>query len=437
MFWGLSALVVSCGGKEGVKTLFQPRTPHQAYAHNLETANLHQTALGRNWLAAGQQALLDSNVISLPYQETGYFKADKPAAASFSFKARRGELLDIKVVSRTRQQLRLFLDLFETNGAFPRATQHLAAADTTNLHLEHLVTADAFLLVRLQPELLQSGSYTITLTTKPSLGFPVLGKNTNAVQSFWGAERDGGARRHEGVDIFAARGTPAVASTHGIISRVTETPIGGKVVWLADGPNQQQLYYAHLDKQLVQPGQRVAPGDTLGLVGNTGNAKGTPPHLHFGIYQYGSGAVDPFPFIANLNKKPGPLQVNENQIGEWGRVSKPVANLRQSPASQSPVVSKLPRHTVFQVIGGTTAWYRIQLPNGQRGYLHKDMLENLQQPLRTQHLPAAVEITELPLPASVPIARPEKGSKIAVLGFYQLSQFVKLADGTLGWLQKT
>ncbi|MEJ7667034.1 MAG: peptidoglycan DD-metalloendopeptidase family protein [Hymenobacter sp.] len=158
----------------------------------------------------------------------------------------------------------------------------------------------------MQPELLAAGRYTLRLWRGPGLGlFPVKGRTDQAIGSLWGSERDKGARRHEGVDIFAPRGTPAVAATDGYITRTGESKLGGLVVWLADNQGQN-LYYAHLDKQLVQPGQRVRAGDTLGLVGNTGNARTTAPHLHFGIYRGGRGAVDPWPFLHREDPIPTP-----------------------------------------------------------------------------------------------------------------------------------
>ena len=56
------------------------------------------------------------------------------------------------------------------------------------------------------------------------------------------------------------------------------------------------MYYAHLDKQLVHEGQQVKKGDVVGLVGNTGNARFTPSHLHFGVYTV-KGPIDPLPFV--------------------------------------------------------------------------------------------------------------------------------------------
>ena len=67
----------------------------------------------------------------------------------------------------------------------------------------------------------------------------------------------------------------------------------------ADPAGRRTLYYAHLDRREVSPGARVRPGDVVGFVGNTGNARATAPHLHFGIYRPGSGAVDPLPFICD------------------------------------------------------------------------------------------------------------------------------------------
>ena len=101
--------------------------------------------------------------------------------------------------------------------------------------------------------------------------------------------------------MFAPRGTPVLAGAAGRVSRVQETPVGGRVVWLQTDAGS--LYYAHLDRQLVEPGARVAAGDTLGTVGNTGNAAATPPHLHFGVYGR-RGAVDPEPFVVGRRAEP-------------------------------------------------------------------------------------------------------------------------------------
>lgn len=124
---------------------------------------------------------------------------------------------------------------------------------------------------------------------------PVQGVAPGRLADTWGAARSGG-RRHEGIDIFAPRGTPVVSATEGIVSRIGTNNLGGQVVWVL-GPGGQRHYYAHLDDYAdISHGQLVQTGDVLGYVGNTGNARGTPPHLHYGIYGKG-GAMNPYPLL--------------------------------------------------------------------------------------------------------------------------------------------
>lgn len=92
-----------------------------------------------------------------------------------------------------------------------------------------------------------------------------------------------------------------LSATRGEVWRVGLDPLGGRVVTvLGDGP--ALYYYAHLDDwaEGLKVGQRVERGTLLGIVGNTGNARTTPPHLHFGVYRVGlisSTAVDPAPLL--------------------------------------------------------------------------------------------------------------------------------------------
>ncbi|WP_233236530.1 M23 family metallopeptidase [Bordetella sp. LUAb4] len=128
-----------------------------------------------------------------------------------------------------------------------------------------------------------------------ALPMPVSGITANRIADTWGAARSGD-RRHEGIDIFAPRGTPVLASTEGIVTRIGTNNLGGNVVWVM-GPGRIMHYYAHLDAYAdIHRGQLVHPGDVLGFVGNTGNARGTPHHLHYGIYGKG-GALNPYPLL--------------------------------------------------------------------------------------------------------------------------------------------
>ena len=111
----------------------------------------------------------------------------------------------------------------------------------------------------------------------------------------WGAARSQG-RAHEGIDIFAARHTPIHTTTSGMIIKVGENELGGRVVVIV-GPGGAGHYYAHLEEYAdISPNDWVDAGEVIGYVGDSGNAKGTPPHVHYGVYINGQ-AVNPYPLL--------------------------------------------------------------------------------------------------------------------------------------------
>jgi murein DD-endopeptidase MepM/ murein hydrolase activator NlpD len=130
-----------------------------------------------------------------------------------------------------------------------------------------------------------------------TLPVPVEGVAPGDVADTWGDPRSGGARRHEGIDIFAARRTPVVSATRGIVVRRGENPLGGRVVTVL-GPGGWRHYYAHLQGWAGHAvGDRVEAGEVIGFVGTSGNAPPNAPHLHYGVYAAG-GAVNPYPLLA-------------------------------------------------------------------------------------------------------------------------------------------
>lgn len=129
-----------------------------------------------------------------------------------------------------------------------------------------------------------------------ALPVPVEGVRASRIADTFGAPR-GGGRSHAGVDIFASRGATVSSATRGMVVSVRDGGLGGRQVWVM-GPGRQRHYYAHLDDWWpgLANGDLVEAGTPLGRVGTTGNARGTPPHLHYGIYG-SAGAVDPLPLL--------------------------------------------------------------------------------------------------------------------------------------------
>jgi murein DD-endopeptidase MepM/ murein hydrolase activator NlpD len=131
--------------------------------------------------------------------------------------------------------------------------------------------------------------------------FPVYGPA--AYSDTFGAPR-ADVSYHHGDDIFAPLGSPILAVADGTVFSVGWNDIGGNRLWLRDEEGNQ-FYYAHLSafSTLARNGARVKAGDVLGFVGNTGDAEGTPYHLHFEIHPLAllflgyDGAVNPTPYL--------------------------------------------------------------------------------------------------------------------------------------------
>jgi murein DD-endopeptidase MepM/ murein hydrolase activator NlpD len=129
--------------------------------------------------------------------------------------------------------------------------------------------------------------------------FPVAG-DVEFIDS-WGYPRMMGtasAHWHQGTDVFAAHGTPLIASENGVLDRIGVGSLGGNKLWVR-GDSGTEYYYAHLAAFApgIVDGQRVRAGEVVGYVGDTGNARGTSPHLHFEVHPGGIGPVNPYPIL--------------------------------------------------------------------------------------------------------------------------------------------
>jgi hypothetical protein len=134
--------------------------------------------------------------------------------------------------------------------------------------------------------------------------FPVYGP-ASFIDSFGSGRADVGW--HHGDDIFAPLGAPLLAVADGIVFSVGWNTIGGNRVWLKDDAGNE-FYYAHLSafSTLAVNGARVKAGTVLGFVGNTGDAQGTPYHLHFEVHPKKllhlgyDGVIDPTAWLQGL-----------------------------------------------------------------------------------------------------------------------------------------
>ncbi|WP_439585459.1 peptidoglycan DD-metalloendopeptidase family protein [Dyadobacter bucti] len=344
-----------------------PVTPLEKYEKELLQAKLETTPAGQTWFRVSKEALTDSLFSPTPYQERFYL-GDSVPAQSVRFLVQEGRRLLItpeKSVADTGS--RLFVELYKikTNGK-PQRIEYLSDENGTISYAEN--EGDT-LLLRLQTGLGQKLTVAVTFATQPVLDFPVADHGMSSVISFWGVERDGGARSHEGIDIKAKRGTPVVASDNGFITSTGTNNLGGKVVFLSAAGSPYSLYYAHLDSQLVHVGQRVLRGDTLGLVGNTGNAITTIPHLHFGIYSRGTGAVNPLPFINDRKEKIPGLPEQSRWLGDTVAVRKKVNVFATSSFNTTTKITTLPANDKVRVLGEMAKGYRIVLQDGTKGYI--------------------------------------------------------------------
>jgi len=115
----------------------------------------------------------------------------------------------------------------------------------------------------------------------------------------WGALRSGG-RTHKGNDLFALYGSPLVAVEDGVITKAGDDGgLGGLRIWLR-GVSGTLYYYAHNSRIAVQDGETVQQGQEIGAVGNSGNARTTPSHVHFQTHPGAGAAVNPYGFLLEV-----------------------------------------------------------------------------------------------------------------------------------------
>jgi hypothetical protein len=231
------------------------------------------------------------------------------------------------------------------------------------------------------------------------------------------------------------------------VTRVETTRVGGNVVWMQPLFGNMRVYYAHLHEQWVEPGDFVLTGQPLGVVGNTGNAITTPPHLHFGIYRRGEGPTDPDPWLRAWEADVVAVSADTAALGAWMRVGvqgatvvRPMSPLTWSGAtsrgpSGPPVVgsdSTVPARTIVRVLAAVADRYRVGLPDGVVASVRARDLEHANEPLGSIAL-AGRALRASPTADAPVIAAPDAYADGAILGLFGDHILVRGPGGVEGW----
>ncbi len=366
----LSVTLSSC--KEEIQkaadVLVKP-TAREAYERNFSKND----SLLLRWKNAFENSKRDSIQITLPYSESGVFSTEKFNVYSYNVQLKEGERIVVEV-GKQRDSSFVFVDLFQAKSDSLKSFKLLKSSEDKKSSLSQEIETSGFYKIIVQPEMKLQFPFVLKIYTEPLYAFPVSGGGNKNIQGFWADPRETGSRSHEGIDIFADRGTPVIAVTDGIVESAGERGLGGKQVWLKDDLFGTTIYYAHLDRIVVSEGEKLKNGDTLGFVGNTGNAKDLPAHLHFGIYK-SKGAVNPLSFIKKTE-----IQTSEMPSAVTKAITlKNNTDVRKGPSSVFKQFGSLKKNDTLIVLGKNQKWFHIQTSDSLKGYINETEIKPLLQ----------------------------------------------------------
>jgi peptidoglycan LD-endopeptidase LytH len=253
---------------------------------------------GQQWFEETRAALDDAVEVDMPFAAQ---TSTDGRALAFSLDAFAGQTLEIGVGRMDAPGVdvgdagAIYVEVFRVIDVLGQVLhERLTALRPGAATLRTRLPSEGTYHVLVQPERPDASPRRVTLELAAALPFPVVGAHEGSIRSLFGATRGGGQRNHEGIDIFVQRLTPVLAVAAGR-AMPRQDALGGNTVWL-DTPGAS-YYYAHLDRVAVRARQPVKAGDVLGYVGNTGNARNVPSHLHFGVYRWGKKPIDPLPLL--------------------------------------------------------------------------------------------------------------------------------------------
>ncbi len=229
------------------------------------------------------EALLTAESISEAYKELKYFLAISQAEKEVLIEARK-----------SIQEWKEKKEAYEREKSIYR--KKLSSLSQKKKELLKKLSFQKSLLQQTKRREATKRRYRVSRATSYRIGsfvFPVAGPHSY-VDSF-GAPRVG--HRHQGTDIMAPYNTPVVACVSGTV-RTKIGGTGGVMLWIY-GDDGNTYFYAHLSSYAkgIHSGVKVFAGQVVGYVGNTGNASGGAPHLHFEIHPGGGRAINPYPIL--------------------------------------------------------------------------------------------------------------------------------------------
>ncbi len=194
------AILAGCSQINKASDFIANPTAKQKYQRDFDISD----ELYALWESQADSALQDSISIDLPYSEQGKFKPRESPVYAYEISLKPGEILEVETQTDSVKNL-VFIDLFQQKNDSVFENIQSSKFQKNQLVFEPEEKGTYKLLI--QPEIEAHTAFSFHIKKRPAYIFPVAATRNEAIQSYWGAAREGGARSHEGIDIFADRGS--------------------------------------------------------------------------------------------------------------------------------------------------------------------------------------------------------------------------------------
>jgi hypothetical protein len=178
----------------------------------------------------------------------------------------------------------------------------------------------------------------------------------------------------------------------------------------------------------------VTAGDVVGYVGNTGNARTTAPHLHFGLYD--RGAIDPSPFLRMDEETPDPATGSPDALGTLVRVSGARVTLRTGAHGDADTVRQLEPGTLARVSGLVASSLRLSLPDRTMGYVPRQSVVPGGAATARILLATGAALLESPNDRAPVVHSVAAPTRMDLLGVFDGFEYVRMDERVSGWIRR-